>query len=408
MEEYTMCKKCILHSKVPGVVINEDGLCTACHDYKPGKDQKVDDMVQKRTNQMFTKKMYKLFEEVKQQHNIYDAVVLYSGGKDSTFLLDMMKNKYKLNVIAFAVMHPLVPERASMNVDEITRKLKVDVVKLNMDDSIHKRFMKFGLLNAHKYNFDIESIGCRLCGFFYKWSAEKFAIKMGIPLILDGKDRSQSETPLLGDGKTIYEMYQQGKRPDDPLHQMFLDALGDEVRGSIFDLTFDKDEKVRFPRWISPFTFIDYNFKDNIEKMHEIGSDEEKFNSIFTNCSAIHFFAYFTIKKYNCIPYIRMWSNEVRKEYPFLMQTNLEVSKVKALDRETMLKVMDEYKHLILYIVDNNVRKTNITDEIVAEMKQMCQVSCELYGAKTVDILLDKILAINELADNFEIDLKQI
>lgn len=37
-----------------------------------------------------------------------------------------------------------------------------------------------------------------------------------------------------------------------------------------------------------------------------------------------------------------------------------------------------------------------------------CQVSCELYGTKTVDVLLDKILAINELADYYEIDLKQI
>jgi len=44
-----------------------------------------------------------------QRKGSYDIVVAYSGGKDSTFILDLLKSVYKLHILALTFDHGFVP-----------------------------------------------------------------------------------------------------------------------------------------------------------------------------------------------------------------------------------------------------------------------------------------------------------
>jgi len=115
-----VCKKCILHSKVPEVTIGKDGLCVFC---QIGSHVTSDMMKQNAT--LLENRMLAIFENIKKQKRPFDVLVYFSGGKDSTYVLSLMKNKYKLNVLAYSMIQPFVTEVAKKNMEEIVKKLNV-------------------------------------------------------------------------------------------------------------------------------------------------------------------------------------------------------------------------------------------------------------------------------------------
>jgi len=82
------CKQCVLSSKAPATVLNKWGICNFCEEFNTLKK----DQGQKRWEDMYVAHQRQHLDQMLTDHqgkgrNRYDALVLFSGGKDSVYIL---------------------------------------------------------------------------------------------------------------------------------------------------------------------------------------------------------------------------------------------------------------------------------------------------------------------------------
>lgn len=400
------CSICVLHSKVPGVQFNDEGVCSHCTNFKKFEQHEP------KMRSYLLKEMENLFEKAKSKNRPYHALVLFSGGKDSTVLLKMAKEKYGLRVLACSLMHPLVNEKAKKNMEDVPNKLNIDLIKLYPDETVYRKSIQNGIINGPKYGLG-EFFGCDVCSFFHSWLPIRYAMKMDIPIILEGSDLSQTGGISYGQSEQIKADAKKGKKPYGKVHDLVIDALGEEFKGSIYD--YDEAEVIggKYPTIISPFSFMDYDYRENFKKINSMGLNSKNFKTIHTNCSATPFFSYFTIKRFDCVSYIKHYANEVRRGYPNLMQySSSEESEdsgaAGVFNKETVEKLMQEYRDVVLYIVDNKLNNNNITGPEKEKMKRLAPTYMGLFGEEVCDIFLKDALEIPYYADYFGVDLDNI
>jgi amino acid adenylation domain-containing protein len=117
-EEY--CIRCGIPTNYPGLKMDIDGVCSICHDYDNNKDK---------INRYFRTEheLTDIFEDAKKNgKGKYDCLVLYSGGKDSTYVLCKLVNDYKLNVLTYTLDNGFISDDAKSNIDKTITKLGVD------------------------------------------------------------------------------------------------------------------------------------------------------------------------------------------------------------------------------------------------------------------------------------------
>ncbi len=73
-----------------------------------------------------------------------------------------------------------------------------------------------------------------------------------------------------------------------------------------------------------------------------------------------------------------------------------------------MLDMLSEYKKVLNYIVDNELNEGNIKDTHKEEIANMIRFTCSVFDKQTIELLINKVLKINEYALYFNIDLKKI
>ncbi len=79
-----------------GGKLDEDGRCDYCRSMSfTGIKKEVDPLKKALTNQLND-----ILEQVKNTGKFYDVAVGFSGGKDSAYLCHLLKEKYKLRVLA--------------------------------------------------------------------------------------------------------------------------------------------------------------------------------------------------------------------------------------------------------------------------------------------------------------------
>jgi hypothetical protein len=305
-------------------------------------------------------------------------------------------------------MHPLVNEVASKNMESVARKLNVDLMKVFPDEEVYKKVIRHGILYGSQYGLG-EFFGCNICTFFHFWIPIKHAMKMDIPVILEGSDISQTGEITYWQAQKVKGDAKQGKKPFDQVHDLFIDALGEEYKGSIYDYNESEVINGNYPTVISPFTFMEYDYKKNFQEIQSLGLESKKFRSIYTNCSATPFFSYFTIKRFDCVSYIKHYATEVRRGYPNLMQMSVEEKEgSNTLNKEIIEKLMEEYRSVVLYVAENKLDAENITDAEKEKLRNMAPTYLHAFGEEVCDVLLNDVLMIRHHADYFNVDLDSI
>lgn len=127
MTEPVICRRCILDSNIPGVHIEDDGICNHCslHD-------KLE--VEFELNDENRAKFEKLVEKIKRKgrKGKYDCVVGLSGGTDSTFCL-YTAVKLGLRPLAVNFDNGWRSQDAIDNIEKATKALGVDLRILSPD-----------------------------------------------------------------------------------------------------------------------------------------------------------------------------------------------------------------------------------------------------------------------------------
>lgn len=174
------CSKCLLDSS--STVIHEDGVCEVCRLYEKNAE-KINGFFGKMID--FTKLIEKANGLKKSK---YDCMLLYSGGKDSTYVL-MRLVEMGYHVLAYTFDNGYLSKQAFNNIRNITNALGVDCIieKFPMMDQVFSESLK-------RYH--------TVCDGCYKvlvTLSTKYAIKHGISAIVNGLNRGQIiETKLKG------------------------------------------------------------------------------------------------------------------------------------------------------------------------------------------------------------------
>ncbi len=128
----SICARCIIPDNFPGVHLDEQGICNFCKKSKAS---------------VKTSTAPELLSELldKSRSKPYDAIVCYSGGKDSTFTLQTLVQDYGLNVLAFTFDHGFTSPQALENIECVTRALGVDREIYRPDPEVIQKIFKVSI-----------------------------------------------------------------------------------------------------------------------------------------------------------------------------------------------------------------------------------------------------------------------
>lgn len=168
------CSKCGLPSTYPGVELDNDEVCSVCHFYEKYKD---------RADAYFKEieDLKKVFEKGRENGNEkYDCLLLYSGGKDSTYVLYKLVDM-GIKVLAYTFDNGYISKTALENIKSVVAELNVDLVIDNFDR------MKDVFLDG----LNEECSVCNGCFKVLRTRSTKLAYENNIKFIVTGFSRGQ-------------------------------------------------------------------------------------------------------------------------------------------------------------------------------------------------------------------------
>lgn len=164
------CCNCVLDNSNAEII---DGVCENCKSYY---------QLESRISGIFKSKS-ELLETINSsniRNSNYDCMLLYSGGKDSTYVLMQLKNM-GLNVLTYTFDNGYISEEAIDNIKNLTIQLGVD----NVTESFNNMNCIF------KESLDKFSTVCDGCFKVLTTLSTEYAVSNGINVIITGLDRGQ-------------------------------------------------------------------------------------------------------------------------------------------------------------------------------------------------------------------------
>ncbi len=301
-DHYKICVKCVLPSTFPGISFNEDGVCNHCQNYRGTA-----------ANEVLKKKYEDKFLELIKKHqkkSNYDLLMAYSGGKDSTYTLDLFVNRYNLKVIALTFDNTFISEKSFINMQKVCGNLGVDHMIIRPNSKVQRKI--FGVA-AEKELYSAKTLErastiCTSCIGFVKGLLLRTAIEKNIHFVGFGWSPGQApiQASVMKSNATLMKMTQ--KAIYGPLYNIAGEAISPSF---LADEHFAQSD--RFPWNIHPLAFLDYNEGKIIEKNKEIGwekPDDTDANS--TNCTLNAFANQVHRDRYGFHPYAWEIANIVR------------------------------------------------------------------------------------------------
>lgn len=177
------CSRCILPDSYPNISFDTEGVCNICRDFedKWQDTKKSNFLVQE-------KKLQKILDRHRGKWE-FDCIVPLSGGKDSTYVLYVVKQIYNLNVLAISMDNGFFTSIGKKNIENAVEILGVEHIMYKPNWKIMKQLYKCCL--------QIDGIHCAVCDTSLCLISEMFAKKNNITLIVyGGSPRTQGKPPI--------------------------------------------------------------------------------------------------------------------------------------------------------------------------------------------------------------------
>ena len=116
------CVRCILPDTFPGISFDQQGVCNYCQ-------QAGDRESLAKEQRLLRSQLDALFREAKANRkpgSAYDVVVAFSGGKDSSYTLKLLRERYQLNCLAVTIDNGFLSESTFANCRTVVDRLSVD------------------------------------------------------------------------------------------------------------------------------------------------------------------------------------------------------------------------------------------------------------------------------------------
>jgi tRNA(Ile)-lysidine synthase TilS/MesJ len=299
-----VCARCVLPESFPGIQFNEEGICHFCRDFDPER-------------LMARKAEYRRrFEGLVKEHagkSEYDAILSYSGGKDSTFTLLTLRHEYQLNVLAFTMDNGFLSKRAVRNIREVTGRLGVDhlffkprfdVLRIIFSECARRNIFPPKTLQR-------ASPVCTACMSIIRFRVLRIAIEEKIPFAAYGWSPGQAPlaSSILKNNAALAGLMQ--KSTLEPLRNLVGDAVTPYFL-SPGHLTAGHD----LPYNIHPLAFLDYSEDSIFEAIEKIGWRPPQDTDVHsTNCLLNAFANVIHKKQFGFHPYAFEMASLVRQGY---------------------------------------------------------------------------------------------
>jgi len=301
-----ICTQCVLPETFPGIKFNTHGVCQYCHSFENMEQ------IESRREQ-YKHKFESLLRDRKTAKPSYDVLAAYSGGKDSTFTLDLLKNRYNLRVLALTFDHGFVSRYAFENIRKVVQTLGVDHITYKPDFQIMTRIFRFSIENEFhppKALARASSI-CNSCMGLVKFITLRTAIEKQIPLIAYGWSPGQApiQSAILKNHPSFIEKSQ----------GLFLgpmeEAVGPGVKNYFLeDRHLEHGKNKNFPYNINPLAFLPYKEDKIYARIQLLGWQLPKdTDPNSTNCLLNGFANQVHLEKHGFHPYAMEMAELVRE-----------------------------------------------------------------------------------------------
>ncbi|MFA0962348.1 amino acid adenylation domain-containing protein [Roseivirga sp. BDSF3-8] len=175
------CSKCLLTHNYPGISFNAEGVCNICETFGQYED----------TAKAYFSNMESLAEIISINNSAtggYDCMLLYSGGKDSSYVLYRLV-EMGLKVLAFTFDNGFISQGAFENIKRMTDSLGVDSI-ISTAENMNEIFVE---------SLNSDHTVCSGCFQSLTAVSTRIAADKGIKMIFTGLSRGQIfETKLEG------------------------------------------------------------------------------------------------------------------------------------------------------------------------------------------------------------------
>jgi hypothetical protein len=184
--KHKLAKRCAICALNEKCVTIQDSVCEICREEhtskKPAAELSNNLAAEKELDELLTEAQGK-------GRGIYDAIVLFSGGKDSTYILNRLRKHYKkLHIVALTVDNGFRSPIGKQNTEIICEHLDVDHLEIR-PYQIFKKLYKYGFENFSHFGF----IGTDVWeGELFQDIGRNLAAQMDIPLLVLGYTPEQA------------------------------------------------------------------------------------------------------------------------------------------------------------------------------------------------------------------------
>ncbi|CAM5574454.1 Amidophosphoribosyltransferase [Mycolicibacterium aubagnense] len=114
------CSRCLLPSTMPFIAYDADGVCNYCHNHQPWERQDEATLLEN-------------LAAARSKDGSPDCVVAFSGGRDSSYGLHLLKQKYGMTPLTFSYDWGMVTDLARRNQARMCGKLGVEHIWISAD-----------------------------------------------------------------------------------------------------------------------------------------------------------------------------------------------------------------------------------------------------------------------------------
>ncbi len=301
--EIRKCRLCLITDKVPGVRIDDQGICNLCIAHNAHDNAASD---QQRSH--FEADLERALTTTRGVAQ-YDCIVPLSGGKDSVYLLYKLKTDYPhLRLLAFTT-DINIPPIAWDNIRRTIAKLAIDHVVYRPPESFYRKLFRY-ILKHQEERGAVYSVSYVYAPLF-EGDAIKLAVEKQVPLVLAGYSPGQPEPERMRYefSRTLIErvswlppeLARSGEFSNDELQRFF-----DPQR---------YPQNTQFPRYLAPFHAWRYDQEAIMKRVVQLGlvRSSRHASPIFSNYPINWLLMYSDLKHFGYNPYLPEFAALIRE-----------------------------------------------------------------------------------------------
>ena len=111
-----LCCRCVLPETFPGITFDDYGVCNHCLRDKSSESEVAS------KKRIYRERLETLIEDTKGSAPTYDAIMAFSGGKDSSYTLKILRKRHNLRILAFTFDNHFVSRTHLLGADRCWRE----------------------------------------------------------------------------------------------------------------------------------------------------------------------------------------------------------------------------------------------------------------------------------------------